>query len=68
MGPCPTEVTDYQDRITWDASKLDGPPRKLMDISRLTALGWKAKVSLRMGVQQTYASFIAEKAAGTLRL
>jgi GDP-L-fucose synthase len=38
-----------------------------MDVSRLTALGWKAKIALRTGVEQTYASFRAEKAAGTLR-
>lgn len=57
----------YAGRITWDASKPDGTPRKLMDVSRLSALGWRAKISLREGVAQTYASFLAEQAAGTLR-
>jgi GDP-L-fucose synthase len=38
-----------------------------MDVSRLARLGWSAKVDLREGVEQTYASFLAEKAAGTLR-
>jgi GDP-L-fucose synthase len=38
-----------------------------MDVSRLAALGWKAKVGIREGVEKTYASFLAEKAAGTLR-
>ena len=61
------EVTGYQGRITWDSSKPDGTPRKLMDVSRLTALGWRARVGLREGVRQTYASFLAEKTAGTLR-
>lgn len=61
------EVTGFAGKIVWDASKPDGTPRKLMDVSKLTALGWKAKRSLRDGVVQTYQSFLAEKAAGTLR-
>ncbi|MBI2513005.1 MAG: GDP-L-fucose synthase [Opitutae bacterium] len=60
-------VTGFGGRIVWDASKPDGTPRKLMDVSRLTALGWKARIGLREGVAKTYASFLAEKAAGTLR-
>ena len=60
-------VTGYPGEITWDASKPDGTPRKLMDVTRLAKLGWKAKVGLREGVERTYASFLAEKAAGTLR-
>jgi GDP-L-fucose synthase len=61
------EVTGFKGRITWDSTKPDGTPRKLMDVSRLSALGWKARVGLREGVQKTYESFLAEKAAGTLR-
>ncbi len=61
-------VTGFNGRITWDASKPDGTPRKLMDVSRLTGLGWKARIGLREGIEKTYASFLAEKAAGTLRL
>ena len=61
------QVTGFTGRITWDATKPDGTPRKLMDVSRLTALGWQSRVGLREGVQQTYASYLAEKAAGTLR-
>lgn len=57
----------YPGRITWDATKPDGTPRKLMDVSRLTALGWQARTALRDGVAATYASFLAEQAAGTLR-
>ena len=60
-------VTGFKGRITWDASKPDGTPRKLMDVSRLTALGWKACIGLREGIAMTYASFLAEQAAGTLR-
>ncbi|HTO02105.1 MAG TPA: GDP-L-fucose synthase [Opitutus sp.] len=60
-------VTGYSGEITWDATKPDGTPRKLMDVTRLAKLGWRAKVGLREGVERTYASFLAEKAAGTLR-
>ncbi len=60
-------VVGYRGKITWDATKPDGTPRKLMDVSRLTALGWRAKTALREGVEKTYASYRLEKAAGTLR-
>lgn len=60
-------VTGYQGRIAWDASKPDGTPRKLMDVSRLTALGWQARTSLREGLEKTYAAYLAEQSAGTLR-
>jgi GDP-L-fucose synthase len=57
----------FPGKVVWDASKPDGSPRKLLDVSRLTALGWRARLGLREGIAQTYASFLAEKAAGTLR-
>jgi GDP-L-fucose synthase len=61
------EVTGFGGRIVWDSSKPDGTPRKLMDGARLAKLGWQAKFGLREGVERTYQSFLAEKAAGTLR-
>jgi GDP-L-fucose synthase len=61
------ETVGYRGRIAWDASKPDGTPRKLMDTSKLTALGWKARIGLRDGVRRTYESFLREKSAGTLR-
>ncbi len=60
-------VTGFHGRIVWDSTKPDGTPRKLMDVSRLAQLGWKAKIDLRKGVEMTYASYLAEKIAGTLR-
>lgn len=60
-------ATGYPGRIVWDASKPDGTPRKLMDVTRLTGLGWKARISLREGIEKTYQSYLAEKSAGTLR-
>ncbi|RXK52899.1 GDP-L-fucose synthase [Oleiharenicola lentus] len=61
------EVTGFTGRIAWDATKPDGTPRKLMDVSKLAALGWKAKTALRDGVRLTYASYLAELKAGSLR-
>ncbi len=60
-------VTGFPGRITWDATKPDGTPRKLMDVSRLSALGWRARIGLREGIERTFASYQAEKAAGQLR-
>src|SRR6478609_53947 len=62
------QVTGFKGQIKWDATKPDGTPRKLMDVSRLSALGWKAKIGVREGVEKTYTSFLAEQAAGTLRM
>jgi len=52
------EVVGYRARITYDPSKPDGTPRKLVDVSRLSALGWNAKVPLRDGLQKAYADFL----------
>jgi len=52
------DVTGFQGEIVQDTSKPDGTPRKLMDVTRLNALGWKAQVALREGVAQTYAWFV----------
>ena len=60
-------TTGFKGRVTWDASKPDGTPRKLLDVSRLAKLGWKAKIGLQDGLARTYASFLAEQAAGKLR-
>jgi GDP-L-fucose synthase len=61
------DVVGYRGRIVWDSSKPDGTPRKLLDVSRLNALGWKPKIALREGLAATYQSFLNEQAAGTLR-
>jgi GDP-L-fucose synthase len=48
------DLVGYQGEITFDASKPDGTPRKLLDVSRLFDLGWRPKTSLRDGIAQTY--------------
>jgi len=48
-------VVGFKGRIVYDSSKPDGTPRKLMDVSRMTGLGWKARTSLADGIASTYA-------------
>lgn len=47
-------VTSYQGRIVMDPSYPDGTPQKLLDVSRLTGMGWRAKTSFKEGLQKTY--------------
>jgi len=61
------EAVGYKGRIAWDTTKPDGTPRKLLDISKLAALGWRARIPLREGIEKTCAAYRAEKAAGKLR-
>jgi GDP-L-fucose synthase len=56
------DVVGFRGDLTWDTSKPDGTPRKLLDVSRLHGLGWKAKIGLRQGVEQTYAWYLANVA------
>ena len=62
------QTVGYPGRITWDAAMPDGTPRKLLDVSKLTTLGWKAKIELVDGIQRTYQTFLEEKKSGTLRV
>jgi GDP-L-fucose synthase len=50
-------AVDYKGRLTFDPSYPDGTPRKLLDVSRLDQLGWRAKTSLEHGLTETYAWF-----------
>ncbi len=52
-------ITGFQGKILYDHSKPDGTPRKLMDVSRLQRLGWRARVDLASGLQATYDWFVA---------
>jgi GDP-L-fucose synthase len=52
------EVVGYQGRIVYDTSRPDGTPRKLVDVSRINALGWRARISLPDGLAATYAWFL----------
>jgi len=52
------EVVDFGGELTFDTSKPDGTPRKLLDVSRMKDLGWEAKTSLREGLERTYRWFL----------
>jgi nucleoside-diphosphate-sugar epimerase len=56
------EVTGFTGQIDFDTTKPDGTPRKLMDVSRLAAMGWTAKTGLRDGIAQTYDWFLKHAA------
>jgi len=53
------EIISYRGALAFDTSRPDGPPRKLLDVSKLTALGWTAKTPLREGLKAAYADFLA---------
>lgn len=48
------EIVDFKGKILWDKSKPDGTPRKLLDVKKLSSLGWSYKISLRDGIKSTY--------------
>jgi len=54
-------VTGFAGRIETDPSKPDGPMRKLMDVSRLTGMGWRAQVALEAGIAETYRWFLENR-------
>jgi len=55
-------VTGFRGRIVFDATKPDGTPRKLLDVSRLRDMGWQARTALREGIALTYRDFVARDA------
>ena len=58
------EIVGYSGTIEHDLSKPDGTPRKLMDVSRLHALGWEAKIHLREGIAEVYRKFAENRPCG----
>ena len=61
------EVTGFGGRISCDASKPDGTPRKLMDVRRLSEMGWRAQIPLQQGLEETYRWFLDSQDKGDLR-
>lgn len=55
------KIVGHQGEILWDSAKPDGTPRKLMDVSKLTEEGWKAKINLEDGINTTYKWFLANQ-------
>jgi GDP-L-fucose synthase len=54
-------VASYEGEIVWDRTKPDGTPRKLLDVSRLTALGWTARISLEGGIRRVQEDFMQRR-------
>jgi GDP-L-fucose synthase len=52
-------IVGFEGEVIWDSSKPDGTPRKLMDVSKLSALGWRAGISLEDGIRGAYDSYLA---------
>jgi GDP-L-fucose synthase len=57
------ETVGYTGEISFDTNRPDGTPRKLVDVSRMSALGWNATTSLRDGLKLAYASYLDMKKA-----
>lgn len=57
------KITGHQGEIIWDATKPDGTPRKLMDVTKMHDLGWKHQVELEEGIQKTYNWFLENSQA-----
>jgi GDP-L-fucose synthase len=51
-------IVGHQGEIIWDSTKPDGTPRKLMDVSKMNALGWDAQIGLEDGIKATYNWFL----------
>jgi GDP-L-fucose synthase len=60
-------VVGFTGTFTFDATKPDGTPRKLLDVSRLAALGWQSRIPLRQGLETTYRWYKDQLATGTVR-
>jgi GDP-L-fucose synthase len=54
-------IVGFTGEINWDTSKPNGTPRKLMDVSRLSEMGYKAKISLEDGIRGVYEEFVGKR-------
>jgi GDP-L-fucose synthase len=61
------EIVGYSGELAFDTSKPDGTPRKLLDVGKIHALGWKAQIGLRDGLTETYRWYQEQLAAGAVR-
>jgi GDP-L-fucose synthase len=61
------EISEFRGRIRFDTSRPDGTPRKLLDVTRLTALSWQARISLKQGLRETWRWYSEKQALGGIR-
>ena len=62
MAETMKEVVGYKGKLAFDATKLDGAPRKLIDVSRLSNMGWKYNTDLEGGLKKTYKWYLTRGA------
>ena len=62
------DIVGFKGNIVFNRSKPDGMPRKVVDVEKLYKLGWKAKISLKEGLKNTYKEFLQALDNGTLKL
>ncbi|MFM0231660.1 GDP-L-fucose synthase family protein [Paraburkholderia sediminicola] len=65
LAECICKVTGFEGALVFDASKPDGTPRKLLDVSRLAQMGWHATIGLEEGITSTYREFVEFHAGST---
>jgi GDP-L-fucose synthase len=68
LAECICKVVGFEGELVFDASKPDGTPRKLLDVSRLTQMGWRATISLEEGIAATYRDFVESHGSTTAAL
>ena len=51
------QIVNFEGELSWDTTKPDGTPRKLLDVSKINKLGWKEKVSLDEGIERVYGNY-----------
>ena len=61
------DIVHPEGELVFDTSRPDGTPRKVLDVSKLETLGWKAQINLRDGIESTYMWFLEQYAAGQIR-
>ena len=65
LAECVCKVVGFEGELVFDTSKPDGTPRKLLDVSRLTQMGWRAAIGLEAGIAATYRDFVASHSDST---
>ncbi len=65
LAECICKVAGFDGELVFDASKPDGTPRKLLDVSRLVQMGWQATIALEDGIASTYRDFVESHAGST---
>jgi GDP-L-fucose synthase len=61
------KIAGYEGNLVFDTSKPDGTPRKLLDVTKLSNLGWKAKIGLHEGIEAVYKEYLQKTKSGVLR-